>query len=495
MRGVRSLALALSAALLATGAFSSVGQAAPALPLGHSGRWVTDARGRVVIVHGINMVYKVPPYYPQAIGFGNDDGAFLQRIGFNAVRVGVIWKALEPRPGVYDDRYLNHIAQTVATLARHGVLSLLDFHQDMYNEKFQGEGAPDWAVQDDGLPAVPRNGFPANYETMPALQHAYDHFWSNSPGPGGVGLDDRYAAAWRHVAMRFRHNPAVLGYELFNEPFPGTPYLTCLAPAGCPVFDAKLTAFNRKVARAIRSVDRHTLIFYEPNVLFDFGFVTDVGALGVRDAGFAFHDYCFNASPNGCPSEAQGFANALGHVARTREALLLTEFGSNPFRADLSGMVRLADANMVPWMEWSFCPCNDPTGATPDPLVLDPAKPPRDGNLGSLALQTLVEPYPQVIAGTPRSWVFNAATMTFRLRYGTARASGHGRFPAGSATEIAVPRRIYPRHYAVTVTGGAILSAPGAGTLVIASCPGAQTVSVTVRPSGPSRASCRAPGS
>ena len=179
------MALAL---LLCTGA-----RAAPALPLNHSGRWLTDARGRVVIVHGINMVYKLPPYYPAVTGFGNDDAAFLQSIGFNAVRVGVIWKAVEPTPGHYNDGYLRHIATTVATLARHGVLSLLDFHQDMYNEQFQGEGAPDWAVQTGGLPN-PKLGFPGNYTGNPALQHALDSFFDDASGAGGVGLQVSFAA-------------------------------------------------------------------------------------------------------------------------------------------------------------------------------------------------------------------------------------------------------------------------------------------------------------
>jgi endoglycosylceramidase len=213
----RSLALAC---LILVPALCAAAQASPLPRLGHRGRWITDALGRAVIVHGINMVDKRPPYYPGAVGFGDDDAAFLARIGFNAVRIGVIWKAVEPRPGVYDDRYLARIAATVTALARHGVYSLLDFHQDMYNELFQGEGAPAWAIEDDGLPPAARRGFPGNYETMPALQHAYDHFWANSPGPGGVGLETRYAAAWRHVARRFAGLPSVLGYELFNEPFP-----------------------------------------------------------------------------------------------------------------------------------------------------------------------------------------------------------------------------------------------------------------------------------
>src|SRR3954453_22036638 len=126
--------------------------AAPRPPFAHVGRFITDSQGRVFTTHGVNLVYKVPPYEPSVTGFGDDDAAFLAREGFNSVRLGVIYKAVEPEPGVYDDAYLAKIAQAAAVLERHGVAPLIDFHQDMYNERFQGEGWPDWAVLDDGLP-------------------------------------------------------------------------------------------------------------------------------------------------------------------------------------------------------------------------------------------------------------------------------------------------------------------------------------------------------
>ena len=106
--------LVLCAALVGC-AIPACSHAAPALPLGHAGRWITDARGRVVILHGTNMVYKLTPYYPAAAGFDATDAAFLRSNAFNAVRVGVIWKALEPQPGVYDDAYLGQIEQTADT--------------------------------------------------------------------------------------------------------------------------------------------------------------------------------------------------------------------------------------------------------------------------------------------------------------------------------------------------------------------------------------------
>src|SRR5205085_8209759 len=128
--------------------------------IGHNGRWFTDASGRVVIFHGVNMVMKVPPYQPSAMGFGDDDAALLAHEGFNTVRLGLILKGLEPKPGVFNDAYLNAYLATVRTLGAHGIKVLVDFHQDLFNERFSGEGLPDWMVQDDGLPAVPDGGFP-----------------------------------------------------------------------------------------------------------------------------------------------------------------------------------------------------------------------------------------------------------------------------------------------------------------------------------------------
>lgn len=472
--------------------------ASPVPPLGHSGRWITDAAGRVVVVHGTSMVYKLAPYYPQAAGFDADDAAFLRSVGFNAVRVGVIWAAVEPHPGVYDDGYIARIKQTVDTLGRYGIVSLLDFHQDMLNELFQGEGAPPWAVQDGGLPNL-MLGFPGNYLADPALQHALDQFWQNAPGPGGVGLQDRFAAAWAHVARTFREDRNVLGYELFNEPFPGTVWEQCVVPSGCPVFDAQLTGFYRRVFAAIRAVDRRTLVFYEPNVLFNDGVASDLGTMADPGAGFAFHDYCLTepetGSAAGCATfDNLVFHNAIARASGTGAALLETEFGATDDVPYLEQMVARGDSEMVPWLEWAYCGCHDPTDTGPgnkEAIVIDPTKPPIGANLVLPTLRALVEPYPQVIAGTPVAWGFDRSTRTFTLRFTTARVDGQGPFPAFALTEVAAPALLYSGRYSALAVGAAIVSRPGAPLLVIAACPGATTVSVTVTPGGTSSGSCR----
>ena len=258
------------------------------------GRWLVDPQGRALVLHGLNMVYKLAPYAPDQVGFGRDDARFLARQGFTTVRLGLIWAAVEPQPGVYDDAYLGRIERTTRILAKEGIWVLLDFHQDLYHERFQGEGAPTWAVQDDGLPAEPQLGFPANYFVMPGLNRAFDNFWANSPGPGGVGLQERYAAAWAHVAAYFSKTPKVLGLDLLNEPWPGTGWQACANPVGCPEFDARLEAFSQRVIDAIRTVDSRTTVFYEPNVIFNNGAQTSVRPSSDNLA-FSFHDYCLTA--------------------------------------------------------------------------------------------------------------------------------------------------------------------------------------------------------
>src|SRR3954470_5840332 len=222
--------VSLACILLVAAAGSAVAKtvasrAAPQAPLGHSGRWITDRGGRVVILHGLNMVNKRPPYQPGAVGFGADDADFLRRNGFNTVRLGLIYKAVEPRPGRIANGYLRKERSIERTLAGRGVFSLVDFHQDLYNEKFGGEGWPDWAVLDDGQPAEPLSGFPASYITSPGLNRAFDNWWANTPGPGSVPLQVRYARAWARVAQVFRSDPGVLGYDLLNEPWPGSTWM------------------------------------------------------------------------------------------------------------------------------------------------------------------------------------------------------------------------------------------------------------------------------
>ena len=65
------------------------------------GPFLYDQKGRVVFFHGVNAVYKHPPYelYPASDkpwDLGAADASLMARLGFNVVRLGMTWKGLEP---------------------------------------------------------------------------------------------------------------------------------------------------------------------------------------------------------------------------------------------------------------------------------------------------------------------------------------------------------------------------------------------------------------
>ena len=272
--------------------------------------------------------------------------------GFNVIRLGIIWKALEPQPGVYDDTYLNRIFRTYRMLHKQGIAVLLDFHQDHVQRALPGRGG---AGLGDRRPGRERESLAAGRlpdqlrRSRTPLNHAYDAFWANEQVPGtGRGVQDFYAAAWAHVAKRFRNAPGIVGYNLFNEPWMGTPLQQCAlsgggtSPDACGIsqFEATtLTDFHRRVTRAIRRVDKRTMVFPAPILTFDFGGVTGVGKVDKR-AGLAFNAYCGQRDPaigallpflvgKPCSFSANlSFTHALDESRRNGDALFMTELGA-----------------------------------------------------------------------------------------------------------------------------------------------------------------------
>ena len=494
--------LAAPLALLCLLAAASNALAKPQPPLAHEGRWFTDAGGRVVILHGVNMVNKVGSYRPAETGFGPDDARWLRRHGFNTVRLGIIYKALEPKPPSasrslrYRRGYVRSLARTEEQLAKRGIFTLLDFHQDLYNERFQGEGWPDWQTIDDGFPSEPQAGFPGNYLVNQGLQHAFDNFWANTVVEGR-GLQDAYAQAWRRIAAKFRERPYVAGYDLLNEPWPGSAFNSdgCLNTAGCATFDTTtLAPFHDRVFDAIRGTDPETLIFYEPLVTFDFGADSQHPDTGDPAAGFSFHVYCLPGALGGpgsgpaCePLEDMAFANADKQSVETGDVPFLTEFGATDDPETVERIVRLADNHMVSWQWWHYCDCADPTTSGPgvQSLVIDPSQPPRGDNVKREKLALLARPYPRAIAGTPTSYGFDPASRRFDLVYSTRAPDGAGlggRLPRSELTEVFIPRIHYRRGYTVEVAGADVVSDPGARVLKLERRRRADSVTLVVAP-------------
>jgi endoglycosylceramidase len=453
--------------------------------LGTTGSFLTNSDGQVVMLHGLNEVYKIAPGEPSASGFSDDDAAFLATNGFNAVRVGVIWSDLEPEPGVFNSAYLASIESTVQTLGNHGIYSIIDFHQDAYSTAFGGEGAPAWATETNGATNVSLP-FPYNEFFDPAEQQAWDSFWSNADAPNSIGLEDNYSQMLEYVASAFNGNSNVAGFELMNEPSPGSStFLSTLL--GGSFFDSQqLTPFYDQGSDAIRAVDPTTPIFFEPNVLSNAGLPTDLGHVDATNTVLSFHDYCeFDLGSLGCiPGVSAVVGNAEAYAEAQGIPAFMTEFGATSDQTAIAAPMQGADGNLIGWTEWAYSSQGDITTSASPPssesLVFNPELPPTGTNVNTANLDTLAEPYPQVISGTPTSFSFENGTFDFT--YSTEEADGLGSFAAGSQTTISVPTVEFPNGYDVSVTGGTVASAPDASELVIASDNGASTVTVVVTP-------------
>ena len=161
----------------------------------------------------------------------------MQRLGFNVVRLGIEWQALEPgsggpnQPQVCTPGAPGNCARMEQggrrglpePRAGHGQPAgpVRHLHPARHasgrvQPNFRGEGAPDWAVCTDNVPIVPKGGRWSNNYSNPTLQTAVAHFWANDV----VGnLQGNFDLVWKTVAQQFKNDPWVVGYDPYNEPF------------------------------------------------------------------------------------------------------------------------------------------------------------------------------------------------------------------------------------------------------------------------------------
>jgi endoglycosylceramidase len=496
------------------------------------GPFLRDGDGRVVLMHGVDLMYKLPPYEVVTSGLGvnvltNAEAASIASDGFDVVRLGIFWKGLEPgnapmndpaictpgKPsasghGQFDakifDAYMAKLEQTISLLARHGIYSLVDMHQDSMNEVFAGEGFPDWAVCTDGIKPVdyPNVAAWGINQIDPGQAQAQGHFWSNDV----VGdLQGAYDQIWAKVASRLAGNPWVIGYDPFNEPY--SPSIL-LHQGQNAAFDAEVQCFyagrgnpgetqsGRRITScppddpetgvipAIEHADHRHAVFYEPDTTTSGSVPNRIGAMNFPRLVYNFHNYCPLHVPNGpeppdyaqvCPAPEQllftDSAQDRAHDASPSQphgpGWILTEFGATTDAADIGRLVADADADLVGWMYWQWLYYQDPTGSHDSGLW-----PP--GPATSAQLAVLSETYAQAIAGSPISMKFDPSTAAFHLSYRADHA-------VTAPTVIFVPvSRHYPDGYCAEVTGGRVASAADSTRLVVTNSSSATTVGVTV---------------
>lgn len=409
----------------AAGAGGTGGSAAE----GH--RFIRDDQGRALILHGLNIANDAKS---DPLRVGRTTREFVLHMarawGFNASRHLIFWDAIEPEPGIYDEAYLERLGDRLDWYADAGVFVVLDMHQDVYSEIFCCDGAPEWAVRTDGIPFEPRATWWANY-LEPAVERAFDNFWDDQ-GPH-ADLQEAYIGAWLQVVERFRNHPAVLGYDLMNEPHQGSMGRSDFERTVLPDF------YDRLIAR-IREVDPDAWIFYEPTAfIVNPGGPSDLGAVrdprdGPRRLVYAPHFYdprLFLGSDYDGPIALDNWeANREAEIEERHPGpLVIGELGGGPpeYHRDLFAMT---DRLGCGWMRWSSDPFFEEfLGGREPEDILD-----------------LVRVYPQRIAGDPIAFAFDPSFRVFSLRF--AERDG-----VQGPTEIYIPEaRVYPDGWRLSIS-------------------------------------------
>jgi endoglycosylceramidase len=367
--------------------------------------------------------------------------------GFDLIRLDITWARLEPQPGRYDGAEMARLQQLMGWAARYRLLVLVDFHQDVYGPAFGGgqDGVPAWATDDDGLPftPVPDDWFAEYFE--PSVQAAFTHLYDDP------ALRRAQTDFYAHIARALRGDPALLGYDLFNEPsgpFDGDPTDPAVQVSSVAALETgRLALMYQRLIAAVRSVDTRSWLFVEPTVLVGEGVPTLLPGFrdprrGAPRIGYAPHFYDTDVEDGEDWNPSDGFIQAYtaaitAYPEAHRMPVLVGEWG--PPDADTPGNTELVQAQVTAmegfatgWTMWYWG--EGVGGYTP----LDPQGRPHPGDA------PVFGPYASAVAGLPVAESYTPAT-GYTLRY----TSDGGR----AATRITLPPTAYPQGARVTVTG------------------------------------------
>lgn len=406
-------------------------------------RFIRDAQGRELVLHGTNFssASKSDPDRLPSWATRDDVLRLSGDWGFNFVRYLIFWDAVEPTPGDIDEAYLDAVAGYLDWLHEAGIRVVLDMHQDVYSSVFCCDGAPAWAVRDDGEPFEPQPVWFANY-FQPAVVRAWDNFW-DADGPH-ADLQQHFAAAWAAVAARLGDHPAVLGYDILNEPFPGSSLdLINRRDGPMPAFENDVYGpFLQRVIDAIRTEDADGWIFFEPT--------WGAPAAGIRSflprlddprpgrRRLAYFPHLYSGVLEGGNGYDPVGDRTVPNWARSRRRdlqrhetpMLIGEFGVTDGVEDglvyLAEALDMADELTSGWTVWDYQPVTGGYSFIDSDKKEKPAK-----------LDLLVRAYPRAVAGRIVWYRWYGDEKIFGLLY-RERAGATG------PTEIAVPAR---RHY------------------------------------------------
>eukprot|EP01104_Vermistella_antarctica_P004518 TRINITY_DN14960_c0_g1_i1.p1 TRINITY_DN14960_c0_g1~~TRINITY_DN14960_c0_g1_i1.p1 ORF type:complete len:561 (-),score=78.10 TRINITY_DN14960_c0_g1_i1:15-1577(-) len=412
-----------------------------------------DDVGRVAIFHGVNAVYKIPPWLPSLDGPFNsnsslnaEDIANLQSWGFNAVRLGVEWPGVMPTPDGFNDTYLKQVASLIDNLYASNIHTIVDCHQDVFSRKFCGEGVPDWLVESNitsfkfPIPAS-LEPFPVDNSSYPDLDTCvaspfFEYYFSAAVSKSfqelytsSSAMNAAFHEYWGHLAQFFNETDGVLGYELINEPWMGDFYTDPNLVKPGYADKTNLAPLYTSLHNTIRQSDDEHIVFFEKAVsdlVFSTGLQSGPGGPSYNDRqAYSYHIYC-GTGRTGAPSKEEEcqvelqiqWDTDMKDLKRLGMGGFMTEFGAtlNATNGDkmVDFLLNTADTRLQSWTYWQFKGFHDlTTQSAPYMESFYEA----DGSLQLSKVKVLSRTYAQATAGVPSSMSFDSETGVFNFTY------------------------------------------------------------------------------
>ncbi len=300
-------------------------------PLWSDGSHLRDERGRIALLRGINA--RVEGVFDVTFADGRipledipaltaDDCRRMRALGLDLLRLPINWSGVEPERDRFDEAYLDRVDAAVQCAADAGLLVIVDLHEDAYSKEIGEDGAPLWAIvpPPEMLLQGPLDDLGERRTSAQTLR-AFDSFFALGDPHG---LQAEFGAMLEHVARRWADDPAVIGFELFNEPVVGF---------------ALVDAFNVEAAAAVRRGAPSKLIFFEPSAIRNFSdsVPTAQAPFPIEGAVYSPHVYTFVFSADRGPLERLQASDLEPSIAAARfegnawkTPLFIGEFGLGP---------------------------------------------------------------------------------------------------------------------------------------------------------------------
>lgn len=436
-----------------------------------AGTSLVDEHGRILTLRGINAGgrSKFAPYSPfdyPAGGFDEALGSYLDRAqawGFNVLRVPFSWEGIEPVQDSYDEQLLDRYDQLLDSAWQRGLWTIVDFHQDIYSEAYCGDGFPGWTLDN---PPEPHHDCPSwfmSYFTNDDVKAAFDAFWSDS-----TGVRTELGEMWEMMAERHKDRPGVLGYEIINEPSPGS--------ADRATWEVEVLApfYSEFVAR-LQQRDPDALIFFDVSGMQAVSPATALPRPEGDNLVFAPHFYDSGALIGGMVSE--DLLTPLSVWKDQADAwdvpVLLGEYGIKAtHQAATEHARRHYEALNKLGMHGTWWEYSDSAERwnEEDLSVVD-----TEGNERPALLDSIVQPYAAALAGELQVILHDPATASFYLEYTPAEAGG--------VSDIAVPQRLYGGGLRVGAQGACVHETDG--HLLVQADSGAALVRLSLDRSAP----------